>query len=137
MALPTWLDKIGTDIKDVFVKAEPVVETVVEDAGKLATPFIALYAPALLPVVESTLSAIASAQAAGNLAAAGAATGPAKLAAVLGAITPIATQLLASEGITADTAQFTAFVNALVAAVNAFDAPATPAVTPAPVAAAV
>lgn len=133
MTLITWLDKIGTDIKDDFVKSEPVAEAVVEDAGKLATPFIAAYAPSLLPLVQSTLSAIASAQAAGLQAAAGQSTDQAKLAAVLGAVTPIGTQLLASEGITATSAQFSTFISALVTAVNAFEVPAPEVPAPVPV----
>jgi hypothetical protein len=130
MSAITWLDKIGTDIKNDFVKAEPVAEAVVEDAGKLATPFISVYAPSLLPLVQSALSAIASAQAAGLDAAAGQSTDQAKLAAVLGAVTPIGTQLLASEGITATSAQFSTFIGALVTAVKAFEVP-SPSVAPA------
>jgi hypothetical protein len=84
----TWLEKIGTDIKNDFAKAEPVAEIVVEDAGKAAEPFIAAYAPSLLPAVQATLTAIATAQAAGVNAAAGASNGVAKLASVVATVEP-------------------------------------------------
>jgi len=116
----TWLEKIGTDIKNDFAKAEPVAEIVVEDAGKAAEPFIAAYAPSLLPAVQATLTAIATAQAAGVNAAAGASNGVAKLASVVATVEPILTPLLAKDGITTSTAGVTTFVNSMVAALNAF-----------------
>lgn len=132
MSFISWLDNIGTSIVNDFKKAEPVIEKVAVDVGEAATPFIALYAPGLVPLVNSTLSAIINAQAAGVAAAQNTpGTDAAKFASVLSTISPIATAYLAQNGIVANTTQITAFINALVAAVDSLPAPTTS--TPAPV----
>lgn len=128
MSVISWLDKIGTDIANDFKKAEPVIEKAVVDVGEAATPFIALYAPGLVPLVNSTLTAIINAQAAGVAAAQNTSgTDAAKFAAVLSTISPIATAYLSQNGIVVNTSQITAFINALVAAIDALPAPTTSA----------
>jgi protein-disulfide isomerase-like protein with CxxC motif len=129
MSVITWLDKIGTDIKNDFAKVEPVAEEAVEIAGKIATPFISIYAPALLPAVQTALTAIATAQAAGVTAAGTQTTGPAKLAAVVSTIDPIIQQAFLAEGYNINT---TSFVNALVAALDTISVADTPAAPVAP-----
>lgn len=132
MSVISWLDHIGTAIANDFKKAEPVIEKTVVEAGEAASPFIALYAPGLMPLVSSTLTAIANAQAAGVAAAQNTpGTDAAKFSAVLSTIAPLATAYLSQNSIVANTAEITAFINALVDAINALPAPSTPApVTP-------
>lgn len=120
MSVKTWLDKIGDDIVTDFKKVEPAVEKDVEEVGTAAEPFITIFDPALLPLIQTTLSTIALAQAAGTAAAAGASTNTAKLTAVVSTITPIATTALANSGVSVNTTSVTNFVSALVAAVDAF-----------------
>ncbi len=115
------LSSIGTGLKDFFdkllpiaVAAEPIIDVAFPGIG-------ALYNTTVAMVINAEIAAAAAGKQNG--------TGPQKLAAVVQALTPIATQYLASQGITADQAQITAWVNAVVASLNALPASTTQPVT--------
>ena len=109
----TFLQHIGSFFKMLFTgatKAAVVAEPVVD----LAFPNIAgLYN---FTVQQASLAEAAAEGASG--------AGPQKLAAVVAAVSPYATAALKAEGVPAPTiAQITAYVNAVVASLNALPAP--------------
>jgi membrane-associated protease RseP (regulator of RpoE activity) len=112
----TFLQHVGSFFKTILadgIKVSGAVEPVVD----LAFPGIAV-------LYNSTVQAVSVAEAAGE-AAAGSSTGngAAKLAAVTSAIEPLAVAYLKSQGITASSMQVQAWVNAVVATLNALPAP--------------
>lgn len=112
----TFLQHVGSFFKTIFAdgtKAAAAVEPVVD----LAFPGIAT-------LYNSTVQAVSVAEAAGvSAASSSTGNGPAKLAAVTSAIEPLAVAYLKSQGITANNTQVQAWVNAVVATLNALPAP--------------
>lgn len=124
-AFVSFLEKAGKDILAIFKGAEAIATDV--------APIIDVAFPAIAGIYNMTVSAVGNAEALGEVAATQGSTNAQKLANVLSAITPTATQTLAGFGINVDKTHLTAYVNAVVASLNALPAPAAAA---APVAAA-
>lgn len=113
--LLTVLEKIGSGFEKFFEKAIPIAEA--------AEPIVDLAFPFIGPLYNTTVALVKAAE--GSAAAAGKqnGTGPQKLALVLMALQPYATQILQSQGVAnPTTAQITAYINAVVASLNAFSA---------------
>lgn len=117
------LKAAGAKLKDFFSKVLPEAATLAKDAE----PIIDLAFPGISILFNATVSAVATAEAAGQAAATAStgSNGEQKLAAVLSAVGPLITAYLAQQGITASTAQVTAWVNAIVLALNALPAATT------------
>ncbi|HTW46200.1 MAG TPA: hypothetical protein VMD58_11685 [Acidobacteriaceae bacterium] len=113
--MSTFLKHIGSFFKSLFVDAAKVAK-VAEPVVDLAFPSVAnLYN---FTVQQASLAETAAAGVSG--------AGEQKLAAVVAAVTPYATSALQADGVPAPTnAQITAYVNAVVASLNALPAPAT------------
>lgn len=119
------LDKIGHIFKDVFKVALPIATA--------AEPFLAIAFPGVSVLYNMTVSLVTAAESAAAAAGAQTGTGPQKLAIVLAALQPYATQEAAGLGISPPTvAQTTAYVNAVVAGLNAFAALSAPPAPSAP-----
>ena len=127
------MEAIGRDVLKVF---EEVVKYMPTAANLATLIFPGAAAPIQATVVSLDLIQKAVATVEQKFAATGNATGTGtqKLAQVLTIVTPTVTQLLASEGITADAAYITRIVNAVVAILNVANAPVTSANAPAPAA---
>lgn len=128
----TVLEKVGHDIVSVFEKAAPVVE----ELQTIATPFENLYAPGLSQVINIAMQQIMNAEALGVKAANTTGSDQVKLASVISAIAPQVAPILAGIGVqSVSSTQYTNFVNALVAAMNAFETttPSTTTTTATPV----
>lgn len=122
----SWLDKIGKDVIHFFEKAVPVAQEV--DA--VAAPFITAFAPALQTAISLTLTEIAKAQALGIAAGNTQGSDSVKFAAVISAIAPqLGAIIQGATGVAPTNANYTTFINSLVAAAGAFEAIST---TPAP-----
>ena len=115
----SFLQHIGNFFKDIF--------KIGVEAATVAEPIVAVAFPQISVLFNSTVQAISNAEIAATAAGAQTGTGAQKLAMVTAAIEPIAIQYLQTQGISANSAQVTAWVNAIVAALNAFPAPTTPA----------
>ncbi len=112
----TFLQHVGNFFKTLFVDAEKVAVAV--------QPVVDLAFPGIAPLYNATVQSIAMAETAAAAASGSAhGTGPAKLAAVAAAIEPIALAYLKQNGMIASTEQITAWVNAVVATLNALPAP--------------
>jgi hypothetical protein len=117
------LDAIGHVFLNIFKVALPVATA--------AEPFLAVAFPGVSVLYNMTVSLVTAAESAAAAAGAQSGTGPQKLALVLAALQPYATQEAAGLGIAPPTvAQTTAYINAVVAGLNAFAALTT--VPPAP-----
>ena len=116
----TFLQHVGSFFKTIFAD--------VTHAAVAVEPVVDVAFPGIATLYNSTVQAVSVAEAAG-VAASSSTTGngPAKLAAVTSAIEPLAVAYLQSQGITANTAQVQAWVNAVVATLNALPAPAATA----------
>lgn len=86
-------------------------------------PIIAFALPAVSALFDSTVAMVANAQATGLAAAQNAARGEQKLASVVEALNPIATAYAKQNGITLESANIEALVNAAVAFLKAIPAP--------------
>jgi hypothetical protein len=120
MSVKTFLEKAGEDILKVI--------TFGEAAAKAAEPIIAVTNPALASLIDSAVNAVQLAQAStvSAEAAAPGSTDTQKLAIAVAAIGPQAELFAKSLGASAATVeQKTAFINAIVAALNAFEVPST------------
>jgi hypothetical protein len=115
--ISTFLQHVGSFFKTLFVDATKVAQSA-EPIVDLAFPSVAnLYN---FTVQQASLAETAAQGASGS--------GAQKLAAVIAAVTPYATSALQANGVPAPTsAQITAYVNAVVASLNALPAPGTPA----------
>lgn len=123
MSLGTWLEKAGSDLLNVFKKAAPVVQEI----QTIATPFENIYAPGLSQVINLGLTEIIQAEALAAAAGQANGSGETKLAAVIAALAPQIAPTLAAIGVTNPTStQYTNFINALVAAANAFEITTVP-----------
>lgn len=116
----TILDKIGDIFKDVFTK--------VIDVAQIAEPIVDLAFPGISAIYNMTVGYVTNAEMAAAAAGKQSGTGAQKLALVLASLQPYLTQEAASLGIAAPTiAQTTAYVNAIVASLNAFAVISAPA----------
>jgi len=114
----TFLQHVGSFFKTIFADTVRVAGAV--------EPVVDLAFPGIATLYNSTVQAVSVAEAAGEAASSSAAgNGAAKLAAVTSAIEPLAVAYLKSQGITANTTQVQAWINAVVATLNALPAPAT------------
>lgn len=112
----TFLQHVGSFFKTVFADVTHVAEAV--------SPVVDVAFPGIAPLYNATVQAVATAEAAGTAAAGSSSgNGAAKLAAVTAAIEPIALAYLKEQGITANSSHITAWVNAVVATMNALPAP--------------
>ena len=112
----TFLQHVGNFFKTIFADVEHVAVA--------AEPIVNIAFPSIAPLYDATVQMVATAQAAGAAAASGATSNnAAKLAAVTAAIEPIALAYLKQNGIVADSTHITAWVNAVVATMNALPAP--------------
>lgn len=119
MSFMTVLEKIGSDIVSVFKKAEPIVN----ELQVIATPFENTYAPGLSTLVTAGITAIENAEALGVAAGNTTGSNSVKLATVISSLATTLGPTLTALGVnpsTVTTAQYTTFVNSLVAAANAF-----------------
>jgi hypothetical protein len=122
MSFVSFLKAVGHDFK----KGLNFILPWAEGAGEVA---VSLFAPALGPLFNSTVSAVVLAEqkaaALGNQAG----TGPQKLADVLQLMQPVIAQGLKDAGKDGSTAAVTSYINAVVQVLNAAPAPA-PATAP-------
>ena len=122
MSFKSWLTKVGEDFK----KGLDFILPWAEGAGEVA---VSVFAPALGPLFNSTVTAIATAEQ--NAAALGkqAGSGASKLAAVVTIAGGLIKQGLADAGKPNDDAAVENYINAVVQILNAAPAPApaTPA----------
>jgi hypothetical protein len=111
------LETVGKDFKKALDFILPYAET----AGETA---VSIYAPALGPIFNATVSAVVTAEA--NFAAIGksAGSGPAKLAAVTNVVGGLIKQALADAGKSADDAAVQSYINGVVQILNVTPAPA-------------
>lgn len=113
----TFLQHVGSFFKTIFAD--------VTHEAKAVEPVVDVAFPGIATLYNSTVQAVSVAEAAGDAAASSTkGNGPAKLAAVTSAIEPLAVAYLKSQGITANTTQVQAWINAVVATLNALPAPA-------------
>lgn len=113
----TFLQHVGKDILAVFKGAETVAKDV--------EPIIDTALPGIAGLYNMTVAAVGNAEALGEAAASAASTDAQKLSNVLTAITPAATSTLAGFGIAVDKTHLTAWINAVVASLNALPAPSS------------
>ena len=127
MSFTSVLGKVGTIFKDFFTIALPV--------AKAAEPYIDVAFPGMATLYNLTVTLVTNAEGAAAAAGAQSGSGAQKLALVLASLQPYVVQQQQALGISNPTiAQTTAYINAVVAAWNAYQAvTAVPAPTPAPV----
>jgi hypothetical protein len=115
--ISTFLKHVGIFFKTIFTDATKAAQSA-EPIVDVAFPSVAnLYN---FTVQQASLAETAAEGASGS--------GAQKLAAVVAAVTPYATSALQADGVPAPTsAQITAYVNAVVASLNALPAPAAAA----------
>ena len=113
----TFLETVGRDFRKGLDAILPFAST----AGELA---VSVFAPALGPIFNQTVNAVITAEQ--NAAAIGKQTGSGaqKLASVVQLMGPLISQALADLGKESDTASVQAYINAVVAILNAAPAPA-------------
>lgn len=118
MSFKSWLKKVGEDFK----KGLDFILPWAEGAGQVA---VSVFAPALGPLFNSTVTAVATAEQ--NFAALGNqdGSGPSKLAAVVTIAGGLIKQGLADAGKPNDDAAVQGYINAVVQILNAAPAPAT------------
>jgi len=117
MSFKSWLTKVGEDFKKGLDFILPYAET----SGEVA---VSVFAPALGPLFNSTVTAVATAEQ--NAAALGtqAKSGAQKLAAVVTIAGGLIKQGLADAGKASDQAAIEGYINAVVQILNAAPAPA-------------
>ena len=116
MGFISVLDQIGRDFK----KGLDVILPYAVPAGEIA---ISVFAPALGPLFNTSVSAIALVEQKYTALGKQSGTGDAKLAEVLALLQPFLAQGLAAAGKANDTTAVTAYINAIVAVLNAIAAP--------------
>lgn len=121
----TLLDEAGAKILTFFKKdINPIIQEG-DVLAKDAEPIVDMAFPGIGVLFNATVAAVGNAEAAGQAASTTGGNGAQKLASVLSAIEPLAVAYLAQQGITASSAQIQAWVNAIVAALNALPAAGT------------
>lgn len=111
----TFLQHVGNFFKTVF--ADVTREAVA------VQPVVDLAFPGIAPLYNATVQAVSLAETAAVAAGSITGSGTNKLAAVTAAIEPIALAYLKQNGITANSTHIEAWVNAVVATLNALPAP--------------
>lgn len=119
----SFLDKVGGFFKKFFAVVIPVLQA--------EAPLINLIAPGAATAINLVANAVLAVE--NQFAAAGnqAGTGAQKSAQVISIVGPAVIQLLAQEGIVANTSTIQNIINAVVAGLNAIPAPTQPALVPA------
>lgn len=125
-AVITFLEHVGKDILAVFKEGDVIAKDI--------EPIIAVALPGISSIYNMVVAAVGNAEALGSAAAATASTDAQKLANVLTAVGPTVTQTLTGFGIAVDKSHLVAYINAVVASLNALPAPTAPVTVPAPVA---
>lgn len=125
----TLLQHVGTAILGFFKKAGTVVNDVVKEGDSLALagePIVDLAFPSIAPLYNMVAAAVGQAEATGQAALSSATGGGTqKLATVIAALEPVFVAYYQKEfGVTPTLAQIEAYVNAIVASLNALPAPA-------------
>lgn len=111
--MSSFLKHVGNFFKTLFVDATKI--------AKAAEPIVDIAFPSVANLYNFTVQQASLAETA---AAGVSGAGEQKLAAVIAAVTPYATSALKADGVPAPTsAQITAYVNAVVASLNALPAP--------------
>lgn len=128
----TLLQHLGSEIVGFFKKAGPVVNEVIKEGDALAVaaePVIDIAFPAIAPLYNMTAAMVGQSEATGQAALAGVTGGGTqKLASVIAALEPGFVAYYENEfGVTPTLTQIEAYVNAVVASLNALPAPATKA----------
>lgn len=119
MSLKTFLQKLGADFKKGLDEILPYAETVGETA-------VSIFAPALGPMFNQTVSAVVTAEQ--NAEALGQTkAGASKLAAVVSIAGGLIKQGLSDAGLASDEAAVTGYINSVVTILNSAPAPAAPA----------
>lgn len=113
----TFLEAVGKDFKKGLDAILPYAAT----AGETA---VSIFAPALGPMFNSTVSAVVLAEQSAAAISKQAGTGVSKLAAVVQLIGPLIQQGLADAGKQSDQAAVTGYVNSVVSILNSVPAPA-------------
>jgi hypothetical protein len=113
----SWLETAGKDFETGLVKILPWAS----GAGEVA---VAAFAPALGPMFNSTVAAVALAEQKYTALGKQTGSGASKLADVVGLMEPVISKGLADAGKASDTAAVTGYVNSVVAVLNAAPAPA-------------
>jgi hypothetical protein len=121
----SWLEHVGRDFKQGLDVALPFAAT----AGKVA---VAIFAPELGPVFNSTVSAIVTAEQSAAAIGQQSGTGAQKLSAVATLMGPLIKQALVDAGKTADDAAVQKYITAVVTILNSLPAPAAVAVAESP-----
>jgi hypothetical protein len=116
----SFLEAVGHDFKKGLDYILPYAET----AGEAA---VTIFAPALGPLFNQTVSAVVTAEQSAAAIKAGL-TGPQKLSAVATLVGPLIQQALTDAGKTADEAAVQSYINAIVLILNTV--PASPAPAP-------
>lgn len=98
-----------------------------EKIAVIAAPEVALLAPSISGLYTGTLSAVIAAEQAATAAGQQEGSGAAKSAAAVQAVLPIFNQWAAANNITVNEATVKAWVDAVVASLNAIPAPTVPA----------
>lgn len=110
----TFLQHVGNFFRKLFTGAA--------QAAVAAEPIVDLAFPSIANLYNFTAQQVSLAETAAEGVSG---TGAQKLAAVVAAVTPYATSILKADGVAAPTsAQIEAYVNAVVASINALPAPA-------------
>lgn len=125
MSFKSALSNVGNELKKFF----GVAITVAKDAEPLVDIATAAF-PGVPALYNATVTAAVNAETAAIAAGAQSGTGPQKLAAVVAAITPAFTAYATAQKITVNTATITAWVNAVVASLNAIPASSASATAP-------
>lgn len=111
----TILSDIGNGLKKFFGAAEKVAVA--------AEPIIDIAFPGVAPLYNATVNEVAAAETAAIAAGAQSGSGEQKLAAVVAAITPTFTAYAQANNIPVNATTITAWVNAVVASLNAIPSP--------------
>jgi len=118
----TFLSKFGQSFKKVFAVATPIEAA--------AAPFITAAFPGVGAAINLAFNTVAGVEASFEGSNINSQASAQKLATVVNTIEPAVIQLLAQEGIKADTPTVTNIVNAVVAVLNAIPAPTTTPTAP-------
>lgn len=130
----TLLQHLGSQIVSIFKKAAPVVNDVIKEGatlGEAAEPIVDTAFPTVAPLYNLVESAVLQAEATGqSILSSTTGGGTTKSAAVIAGLEPIFVAFYQKEyGATPTLAQIEAYINAVVASLNALPAPGTSTTT--------
>ena len=124
MGFKSWLQHIGSEFK----KGLEFILPIAEGAGEVA---VQLFAPALGPMFNSTVAAVAMAEQKAAALGKQSGTGAQKMADVLQLMEPVIAQGLVDAGKTNSTADVTKYIESVVTILNTLPAPPTSPSSPA------